>query len=169
MSSRLRLVVAFVAAVSVVAACGGGSSVGDQSALEFDQKAQGEALGATSSTAKKAAVSTSSTSAGPSGTTQATSSATTAPPEKQQVTLDVSINDASPYFEPSHTVVRVGSKVRFTNKGTNTYSVVSDTGEFESGPIAPGSAWIFQATTLGRFNYSDGGRPFAVGSIEVVQ
>jgi len=33
--------------------------------------------------------------------------------------------------------------------------------------LAPGAAWIYVANQRGRFNYSDGGRPFAVGAIEV--
>ena len=57
--------------------------------------------------------------------------------------------------------------VRFTNNGTNPHSVLSDTGAFDSGRIPPGGVWIFEADRPGKYNYSDGGRPFAVGLIEV--
>jgi plastocyanin len=134
--------------------------VGDESSLQFDQE-KAEQFGATTSTTEAGATETTA----PPTTEGATT--TTVPPERQQVTIDIAINDQSPYFDPSLAQVIVGSKVRFTNRGTQDHSVVSDTGAFDSGPIPPGGAWIYEANSKGRFNYSDSGRPFAVGAIEV--
>jgi plastocyanin len=147
-------------AVALLGACSSDSKVGKQSSLQFDQD-QASQFGATTST----------TAAGATETTKpptvTTAAPTTVAPEKAAVTIDVAMNEQSPYFNPSLAQVPVGATVRFTNKGTQVHSVVSDTGAFDSGPIAPGHAWIFKATSRGRFNYSDGGRPFAVGAIEV--
>jgi plastocyanin len=167
MKSTRLVLAALVAFVTLLTGCGGGEEVGDESALEFDQAAQGDALGATTTTAAAAQTTTTAAAAGKATATTAAPT-TTLPPEKQQVTIDVAINDDSPYFNPSHVRVLVGSKVRFINKGASAHSVVADTGAFDSGSIAPGAVWIYEATAPGTFNYSDGGRPFAVGAIEVV-
>jgi plastocyanin len=154
------LCIAF-ALVAILGACSSDTKVGDESSLQFDQEQAGQ-FGATTSTTAAGATETT---AAPTATTEAPT--TTLAPEQQQVTIDVSINEQSPYFDPSLSQVPVGAKVRFTNKGTQEHSVVSDVAAFDSGPLAPGQAWIFEATAPGRYNYSDGGRPFAVGAIEV--
>jgi len=46
--------------------------------------------------------------------------------------------------------------------------VVSDTGAFDSGPIAPGATWNYTANTVGTYHYHDGTRPYAVAYFEVV-
>ena len=153
--------VAAALAVSLLGACSSDTKVGDESSLKFDQDKAAQ-FGATTSTTKAGATETTAPAA-----TSTTAVATTVAPEKQQVTIDIAVNDQSPYFDPSLAQVQVGSKVRFTNKGSQEHSVVSDTGLFDSGPIAPGRSWIYVANQAGRFNYSDGGRPFAVGAIEV--
>jgi plastocyanin len=158
----LNAAAAALLAVSLLGACSSDTKVGDESSLKFDQDKAAQ-FGATTSTTKAGATETT---AAP-GATTTTAVATTLPPEKQQVTIDIAVNDQSPYFDPSLAQVQVGSKVRFTNKGTQEHSIVSDTGLFDSGPIAPGRSWIYTANQQGRFNYSDGGRPFAVGAIEV--
>lgn len=150
-------------AVALLGACSSDTKTGNESSLQFDQEQAGKFGASTSTTAAGATETTV-----PVATTAPpAAAATTVPPEKQDVTIEVSINDQSPYFDPSLVQVPVGSKVRFTNKGAQEHSIVSDVGAFDSGPIAPGKAWIFDASSPGRFNYSDGGRPFAVGAIEV--
>lgn len=161
-----HLVLAVIAA-ALIGACSSDTKTGNESSLQFDQEQAGK-FGATTSTTDAGATETTAapaTTAPPAAAAPA--STTTLPPEQQQVTIEVAINDQSPYFDPSLVQVQVGSKVRFTNKGAQPHSVVSDVGAFDSGPIGPGKAWIFDASSPGRFNYSDGGRPFAVGAIEV--
>ncbi len=153
-----------LACALALAACGGGNEVGDDSLLQFDQE-QAEQLASTSSTATSVAETTVTT--GSTGTTAPQQATTTLPPDRQEVTIDVKINASSPYFNPSYAQVLVGSKVRFTNVDSVAHSVLSDIGAFDSGPIAPGGVWIYNATSSGKYNYSDGGRPFAVGLIEV--
>jgi plastocyanin len=169
---RRPLILLLLVAVVALGACSSGSKTGDESVLQFDQD-QAQKLGGSTTTTAAAAEATTTTAATATTvknaptTTTAPRATTTLPPEKQEVTIEVAINEQSPYFEPSVVQVLVGSKVRFTNKGTKPHSVVSDTGAFDSGQIAPGAVWIFEADRAGRYNYSDGGRPFAVGSIEV--
>jgi ABC-type branched-subunit amino acid transport system ATPase component/sugar phosphate permease/plastocyanin len=161
---QLRAIASAVAVVAVLAGCSSDEKVGDESSLAFDQE-QAEQFGATTSTTEAGVTET--TSPGESTTTTGAATNTTLAPEEQEVTIDVSINDQSPYFDPGLVQVRVGSKIRFTNRGASDHSVTSDTGAFDSGPIAPGAAWIFEANTPGSFNYSDSARPFAVGTIQV--
>ncbi len=164
---RPAVAVAALAIALVTTGCGGDEKVGDDDAFEFDQQ-DAEAFGATtttpSTTAPDAAtqdtVATTTTAAGPASTT-------TAPPEQQAVSVEVQILDTSPYFVDNFVVVPVGGKIRFLNAGTGTYEVVADNGSFTSGPIAPGKAWVYDATTPGQFNYSDATRPFAVGQFQV--
>ena len=173
---RTRTLLLALVSLLTLAACGGGEETGDESLLNFDQE-QAEKFGGSTTTTTAAAevVATTAppTTAAPKAAAGPTTTApprvtTTVPPEKEEVTIEVSINEQSPYFEPSVVQVLVGSKVRFTNKGTAPHSVLSDTAAFDSGRIPPGGVWIFEAERPGRYNYSDGGRPFAVGSIEVV-
>jgi plastocyanin len=167
-SRRLAASVLLVVLALVSAACSGGNDVGDEKLLNFDQE-QAERLGATSAPPSTATADTAVAATTPGGVATTPRATTTLPPEKQAVTLEVGISEGSPYFDPEVVQVLAGSKVRFTNHGTGVHSVVSDTGAFDSGDLAPGAVWIFHATTPGRFNYSDGHRPFAVGVIEVVR
>lgn len=171
MNRIVRSVALLPVLVLPLSACGGDESVGDESVLQFDQE-DSAAFGATTT------VPISTTTALPAPvqaegeatttTTVVEQTTTTLPPEQQEVSIEIRVLDNSPYFDPSRAAVPVGGKVRFVNAGTGTFSVVSDTGAFDSGPIAPGGVWIYDANTPGVYNYSDGSRPFAVGSFEVV-
>lgn len=167
MTARIRPAALALVVVLAMTACGGDESVGDASVLEFDQD-DAEAFGATTTTPTTAAPLTTTTTA-PQEAAAVEQTTTTLPPEEQAVSIEVQILDTSPYFDPSVAAVPVGATIRFKNAGTGTYSVVSDTGRFDSGPLAPGEVWIYTADAPGRYNYSDGGRPFAVGQFEVVQ
>jgi hypothetical protein len=46
--------------------------------------------------------------------------------------------------------------------------VVSDSGTFNSGPIAPGGTWSYSVGPAGTYNYHDGTRPYAVASFQAV-
>ena len=167
MNRTARLLAALLAVASLVAACGGDESVGDDAAFAFDQD-QAEAFGA-STTAPTTSVpgGPTDTVVAPPTTAAPAAPTTTVPPAQQQVSVEVKILDGSPYFVENYVVIPVGGKIRFVNTGTATYSVVSDVGAFDSGPIAPGAVWIYDANTPGQFNYSDGSRPFAVGPFQV--
>ena len=171
-----RPLAAFVVGLTALVgltACGGDTSVGDESAIAFDQD-DAAAFGATTTeapaTTTPEVVETTSTTAAPVAetTTTVAQTTTTVAPAEQAVSIEVRILDGSPYFDPSVVAIPVGGTIRFLNAGTGTYSVLSDSGQFDSGPLAPGEVWIYTAATPGRFNYSDGGRPFAVGQFEVV-
>lgn len=175
MTSHRRTFATFllaVVALVALAACGGKDKVGDEDLLAFDQE-QANQLGASSTTDTTVGgiattVAPTDVTAAPTQTTSAP--ATTLPPEQQQVTVEVLIQDdeqGAP-FTPNVVRVAVGGKVRFLNKGTKTYSIVAQNGAFASPPIAPGAAWIYDATTPGNFNYSDDVRTYSQGTIQVV-
>lgn len=168
MTRILRTTALFLAVVLAMVACGSEESVGDASVLEFDQQ-DAEAFGATTTSSTTAVTLVTTTTVAEQTATTVQQTTTTLPPEEQAVSIEVQILDTSPYFDPSVAAVPVGATIRFKNAGTGTYSVLSDAGLFDSGPLAPGEVWIYEANTPGRFNYSDGGRPFAVGQFEVVQ
>jgi plastocyanin len=159
----------------LASACSSGNDTGDEGLLEFDQEQATKLGGSTSTTAAAAAANATTTIPTTAATQRSTATTaavqqttTTVAPEQAEVTIEVAINEQSPYFDPAVVQVLVGSKVRFTNKGANPHNVLSDTSAFDSGPIRPGGVWIYEANKVGRYNYSDGGRPFAVGSIQVV-
>jgi len=169
LNRTLRLLAVALAVASLVAACGGDESVGDDDAFAFDQD-QAEAFGASTTAPTTSVPGGPTDTVVPGPTTSAPAAATTTvPPAQQQVSVEVKILDGSPYFVENYVVIPVGGKIRFLNAGTATYSVVSDAGAFDSGPIAPGAVWIYDANTPGQFNYSDGSRPFAVGQFQVAQ
>lgn len=99
---------------------------------------------------------------------------TTAPPTTaaaQTPTFDIAIagdNSGTTQFDPAQARVYAGYVVRFTNKDSKPRSVEADQGEFSSGPLQPGESWSYKADTVGRFNYHDGTRPYAVGILEVL-
>ncbi|MFZ6003526.1 MAG: hypothetical protein ACOYXM_06270 [Actinomycetota bacterium] len=161
---------ALLLALAPLAACGGEDKVGDDDLLAFDQE-QANQLGASSTTETTASPiddGGAETTAAPTQTTAAPQ--TTLPPEQQQVTVEVVIQDdeqGAP-FTPNVVRVAVGGRVRFLNKGTRAYSIVAQNGAFASPSIAPGQAWIYEATTPGNFNYSDDVRTYSQGTIQVV-
>ena len=168
-----RILVA-LAPLLLLAACGEDTSVGDESTFEFDQS-QAEALGGSTTTTTEAAADTvpeaTTTTAAATATTappqqQAT---TTLPPEKQEVSIEVLIQEDSTgqAFKERVVAIPVGGKVRFRNTTSSPRSVVADNGAFDSGDIAPGAVWIWTATAAGTYNYTDGTRPYAVGTVDV--
>ncbi len=163
-----RSIAVLVVAGLGLTACGGADKVGDEDLLAFDQE-QAQQLGASSSsTAPSGLESPDATAAAPTDTAPAVT--TTLPPEKQQVTEEVTIQDdeqGAP-FTPNVVRVSVGGRVRFLNNGTKPYAIIAHNGAFASPPIAPGSAWIYEANTPGTFNYSDDVRTYSQGTIQVI-
>ena len=151
-------------AVVALAACGGEKSVGDESLLEGTEGSDVTRLGETTTTT---------TTAPAEGTPTTAAPTTTAPPTTVAAAPSVEISIASDttaggQFQPRVAQVPSGALIRFKNNDTVPRSVVADNGAFDSGPIAPGATWDWVAGGPGSYNYSDGTRPYAVGSIEVV-
>ena len=159
-----KAIVLVLALVLLAGACSSKKDVGSDSLLKGTDNKQGDTrLGETTTTTA------------PKGqpTTTAKPTATTAPPTTQAAApaVEVTINSdttAGGQFQPRVVQVPAGSIVRFINKDSAARSVVSDDGVFNSGDIAPGRTWDWTAGGAGTYNYSDGSRPYAVGTIDVV-
>ena len=155
----------------VLAACGEDNSVGGGDVFEFDQQ-QAEALGGSTTTTTapdEATIPDQTTTTVAQTTTTVAQTTTTVPPEQQQVSVEVLIQEDSTgqAFAPRIVAIPVGGKVRFVNHTSMARSVVADNGAFNSGDIPPGGVWIFEATSPGQYNYTDGTRPYAVGTVDV--
>lgn len=70
-------------------------------------------------------------------------------------------------FEPRVGQVFAGTEVTWTNTDSVPRSVEFADQSFASGPIPPGGTATFTASRAGEFNYSDGTRPYAVGTLRV--
>lgn len=171
-----RILIALTSLALLLAACGEDNSVGNDATFEFDQQ-QAEALGGSTTTTAAPTEdtvpeATTTTVDGATNTTVAQQQATTTlPPEQQEVSIEVLIQEDSSgqAFKERIVAVPVGGKVRFVNATSVPRSVVADNGAFDSGPIAPGAVWIWTANAPGTYNYTDGTRPYAVGTVDVVQ
>lgn len=174
----LRPVVIVAALALTLAACGESSKVGDESLLDFKEQVQeGQRLGdrTTTTTAAPAEGEATAGAGGKAGiqdSTTTTAAPTTTTTEKQVTTIDVTINgdnSGTTQFNPSLVRVFVGTVIKWTNEDTVARSVESDDGQtFYSDMIPPGGTYEYTATTPGKFNYSDGTRPYAVGRVEVL-
>jgi plastocyanin len=160
---RLRTAVALLAVVLLAGACSSKKDVGSDSLLKgTDDKTGDTRLGETTTTTAPANA----------PTTESTAPSATQPPTTQEAapSVEVSINadsTAGGQFQPRVAQVPSGGIVRFVNKDSVARSVVSDDGVFDSGPIAPGATWDWVAQGGGTYNYSDGTRPYAVGTVDV--
>lgn len=167
---RRVTILAFVALVSL-AACGEDNAVGEGVDLNIKDQAEGARLGETTTTVtaaeapdqQRVALGDTTT------TTAAPATTTTAPPERVALTISINSDSGSAtQFSPSAARVFRGSLVEWVNNDTVARSVVADDGAFDSGMIAPGGAFRYRADTAGTFNYTDGTRPYAVGTLDVV-
>ena len=167
----MKRFVLVVAAVALLAACGGDSSVGEGVDLNVADEAERAALGASTTTVPpepdqgdegRAALGDTTTTAPPATTT-------TEAPRQAAITITINADTAGgTQFDPSSARVFEGSLVDWVNKDSVARSIVFDDGSFNSGPIAPGATFTYEALAVGKFNYSDGTRPYAVGLLEVV-
>jgi plastocyanin len=71
-------------------------------------------------------------------------------------------------YDPYYIRVFKGGSIKVTNADATARTVTADRGEFDSDSIAPGDTWVYQANTVGKFNFHDGTRPFVVGTLEVL-
>jgi hypothetical protein len=84
--------------------------------------------------------------------------------EEAAVTFDIT----SAGFDPYYLRVFQYGVIQVTNRDSQPRSVVADRQEFDSGMIAPGATWTYEASAVGKFNFHDGTRPFVVGTLEVL-
>ena len=105
----------------------------------------------------------------PASQASAGSKLSVAAPQAQHFTIAINSDTSNqPQFNPPAARVYTGTIISFVNHDTVARSVVSDTGAFDSGPIAPGATWNYTANTVGTYHYHDGTRPYAVAYFEVV-
>lgn len=164
------LVLAIVIA-AVFGACGSDRSVGEGVDLNVADEAERAALGASSTTVapRPTGVDEGRAALGDTTTTAPPTTTTTEAPRQVALTITINADTAGgTQFDPSSARVFEGSLVEWVNGDSVARSVIADDGSFGSGPIAPGASFTYEAVVVGRFNYSDGTRPYAVGLLEVV-
>jgi plastocyanin len=88
--------------------------------------------------------------------------------QKQQEAAAVAFRITSSGYDPYYIRVYKGGSIKVTNVDSKARTVTADRGEFDSGSIAPGITWVYQANTVGKFNFHDATRPFVVGTLEVL-
>jgi plastocyanin len=70
-------------------------------------------------------------------------------------------------FAPNPINISVGSTVMWTNMDTAAHSVVSDSGAFSSGTIAPGGQYSYTFPAAGTFTYHDSFNTNMTGAVNV--
>ena len=174
--TRRRWIVLAAAAAVAAGACSSNNKVGSGVDLSLKGQVNKERLGQTTTTAAVATTAVGNRQLGVGSTTTSTTAAprtttTATPTTVQTIALDITINGDSGstgQFDPSAGRVYKGSIVRWTNRDKQARSIEADTGAFDSGMLAPGASFTYRAQTAGSFNYHDGTRPYAVGTLEVV-
>lgn len=152
------------------AACGDSSKVGE--GLEAKKGEKGGAdcrLGecVTSTTGGPTTTAPATTTTVRPTTTVKAATTTTAPKAAMFVIKVQNDSTSGGQFSPRLAVVRKGTVVRWTNTDTVARSVEADEGRFKSPSIPPGGSYDYVADTPGDFNYHDGTRPYAVGTLQV--
>lgn len=156
---KFAVVLALLISTAVLVACSDSSEVG-KGLDDVKDGTVGTRIGETTTTT-----------APPSTTTTtvkgATTTAKTGTTKPQQVSADIKIQLNDPYFVQKVQAVVQGALVRWTNTDTTARSVVFDDNSYDSGPIAPGAHKDYVATRAGQFEYTDGTRPYAKGTLQV--
>lgn len=174
MSSKLvRTVISLALATVVLAACSDDSKVGDDALLNVKDEVAKERLGErTTTTAPPTTVAgAGKVGLGAATTTTAPKAAvTTAPAAAREyvITINGDKSAAASQFDPNSATVYVNYPIRFQNNDAVARSVVSNENKFRSPAIPPGESWTLTIPAPGTYNYQDGTRPYAVGSIRVV-
>lgn len=177
-----RLLVSATFVLFLATACGG-SQVGGQGLFNGGNQTPGNFDFASPSSSAAAAIGSEGATAPPATSRPvapptsliATPRPTPRPTATPQVsTFQIAIygeTSGSPGFQPASANVYQGTVIVFTNRDTQSRSVVSDPGDsvaFNSGLIAPGKTWSYTASTLGQFSYHDGTRPYRSASFTVI-
>ncbi len=164
----LRLLAAGAALVLLLAGCSDGTQVGDKGLLEGTDGAGGTRLGETTIPPTTASTAPAPDKPGGGATTTAKPApATTAKPAAEGYPIKIQPDQAGTQFEPRVAQVFAGTPVTWTNTDSVPRSVEFADQSFMSGPIPPGGKATYTANRAGEFNYSDGTRPYAVGTLKV--
>jgi plastocyanin len=163
-----RTLIALAVVLLVAAGCGKDNEVGSSVDLNNKDQAEDARLGESTTTTAPAE-----TGGGDEGKAALGETTTTEAPTTtvQAVTLSITINSddsSGTQFDPAAARVYVGSLVEWVNKDTVARSVVADNGAFDSGAIPPGGTFRYSATTPGQISYTDGTRPYAIATLEVI-
>jgi plastocyanin len=78
---------------------------------------------------------------------------------------DVVVTIANLAFSPASVEVKVGQKVIWKNKDTQTHTATADSGEFATGFIDPGGQASVTIQSVGEFNYHCSVHPFMKGTV----
>lgn len=163
---KLVLVVASLALL--LAGCSEDNSVGDKGLLEGTYGSGGTRLGEETTTVPVETTAPPATQPGAGATTTAKPApTTTAKPAAQGYPIKIQPDQAGTQFEPRVAQVFAGTPVTWTNTDSVPRSVEFSDQSYNSGPIPPGGSATFTANRAGEFNYSDGTRPYAVGTLRV--
>lgn len=151
----------------LLAGCAEDNSVGDKGLLEGTDGSGGTRLGEETTTVPVETTAPPATQPGGATTTAKPAPTTTAKPAAQGYPIKIQPDQAGTQFEPRVAQVFTGTPVTWTNTDSVPRSVEFSDQSFMSGPIAPGASVTFTANRAGEFNYSDGTRPYAVGTLRV--
>jgi plastocyanin len=158
-----------LAITSILGACGGSNKVGNNALLNVKDQVSKNRLGERTTTVPVETTTSLATAA------LGVRPATTKPPtattvaHEQVITINADRSAAASQFDPNTATVYTNYPVRFQNNDTVARSVVVTNGDQRRSPsIAPGQSWTTQFAAAGTYNYQDGTRPYAVGSITVV-
>ena len=164
----LILISAAAALALLLAGCGEGNQVGSDELRNFEEQEQGN-LNTTTTPPPPAAEPGTPPSTEPERATTTKPPATTKPtrPPAQAYEIKIQPDSAGSHFEPRVAQVFVGTPVKWVNTDSQARSVEFADQSFSSGPIAPGGSVSFTPNRAGQFNYSDGTRPYAQGTLRV--
>ncbi len=70
-------------------------------------------------------------------------------------------------FSPSVIQVKIGTTVTWTNNDTSAQAFTSDTGVFDSGPLAPGATFTYTFNEAGTFVYHSTATSTLIGTVIV--
>lgn len=162
-----KLIIATAAAALLLASCSEGSQVGDRNLLEGTDGSGGTRLGETTTTVAPETTAPPVTEAAGRTTTTKAPTQTTAKPAARGYEIKIQPDQAGTQFEPRVAQVFAGTPVTWVNTDSVPRSVEFADQSYTSGPIPPGGSATFTANRAGEFNYSDGTRPYAVGTLKV--
>jgi uncharacterized repeat protein (TIGR01451 family) len=82
-------------------------------------------------------------------------------------TLQASVSIIDFAFQPSSITIGAGTTVVWTNTGSATHTVTSDSGIFDSGDISPGGTFQFTFENAGTYSYHCSIHTFMTGTVTV--